>query len=232
MRQESSHDWRECTSNSSDDNVSKALGNVVSFSQNEPRNSDSHEFREAQGLDPYLRKVRLAISQKQLPSSVNFDHPDLKLWKKEWGNLVAEKGVLYRVLPLSDNRVRRQLVLPTSFRNSALTSLHDESGHLGFDKTYALVRDRFFWPGMKTEVEKYCKTCDRCAVRKTLPKKTAPMLHLQSSNPLDLVCIDFLTIKPDSRNVCNVLVVTDHFTRYAQAYTTKDQKALTVADFV
>lgn len=120
-------------------------------------------------------------------------------------------------------------MLPTSFRNSALTSLHDESGHLGFDKTYALIRDRFFWPGMKTEVEKYCKTCERCTVRKTLPKKTTPMLHLQSSSPLDLVCIDFLTIEPDSRNVCNVLVVTDHFTRYAQAYTTKDQKALTVA---
>lgn len=64
------------------------------------------ELREAQGLDPCLRKVRQAISQKQLPSSVHFDHPDLKLWKKEKGNLVVEKGVLYRVLPFSDNRVR------------------------------------------------------------------------------------------------------------------------------
>lgn len=162
------------SSNSSDDNVSKALGNVVSFSQNEPRNSDSDELREAQKLDTCLKKVRLAISQKQLPSSVNFDHPDLKLWKKEWGNLVVEKGVLYRVLPLSDNRVRRQLVLPTSFRNSVLTSLNDESGHLGFDKTYAFIRDRFFWPGMKAEVEKYCKTCERCTVRKTLLKRLLP----------------------------------------------------------
>ncbi len=45
----------------------------------------------------------------------------------------------------------------------------------------------------------------------------------------NLVCIDFLSIEPDSRGMGNVLVVTDHFTRYAQAFVTKDQKALTVA---
>ncbi|RXN36708.1 Retrovirus-related Pol polyprotein from transposon 297 [Labeo rohita] len=71
---------------------------------NEPRNADSNELREAQELDSCLGKVRLAISQKQPPSSVKCDHPDLKLWKKKWGNLVVEKGVLYRVIPLSDNR--------------------------------------------------------------------------------------------------------------------------------
>ncbi len=51
---------------------------------------------------------------------------------------------------------------------------------------------------------------------------------MQSKGPMDLVCIDFLTIEADSRNVCNVLVVTDHYMRYAQAFPTKDQKASTV----
>ncbi|KAL1279350.1 hypothetical protein QQF64_026023 [Cirrhinus molitorella] len=52
---------------------------------------------------------------------------------------------------------------------------------------------------------------------------------MQSSGPMDLVCIDFLSLEADSRNVCNVLVVTDHYTRYAQAFPTRDQKASTVA---
>lgn len=55
------------------------------------------------------------------------------------------------------------------------------------------------------------------------------MNHLTSNGPFDLVCIDFLSIEPDSRGLSNVLVLTDHFTRYAQAFVTKDQKALTVA---
>lgn len=45
---------------------------------------------------------------------------------------------------------------------------------------------------------------------------------------MDLVCIDFLLVEPDSKDIGNMLVVTNHFTRYAQAYPTKDQKALTV----
>ncbi|MEE6512365.1 hypothetical protein FKM82_019316 [Ascaphus truei] len=46
---------------------------------------------------------------------------------------------------------------------------------------------------------------------------------------MDLVCMDFLCIEPDSRGICNMLVITDHYTRYAQAFPTKDQKAITVA---
>lgn len=39
----------------------------------------------------------------------------------------------------------------------------------------------------------------------------------------------FLSMEPDLKGISNVLVVTDHFTRYAQAFPTRNQKALTVA---
>lgn len=209
--------------------VLQAAGKVVSFTQNEPNNSDSSELREAQGNDPCLSNVRLAVSQKQSPESVQLDHVDLKALKKKWKSLEVDQGLLYRVVGGKNNQRYRQLVLPTALRSTVLESLHDKNGHLGFEKTYTLVRDRFFWPRMKAEVEAYCKNCDRCIMRKTLPQRSAPMSHMHSSGPLDLVCIDFLTIEPDTRNVSNVLVITDHFTRYAQAFPCKDQKALTVA---
>lgn len=82
---------------------------------------------------------------------------------------------------------------------------------------------------MKTQVEMFCKNCARCIQRKTLPKIAAELSHLHSNGPMDLVNMDFLLLEPDSRNTCNVLVVTDHYTRYAQAFATKDQKASTVA---
>lgn len=59
-----------------------------------------------------------------------------------------------------------------------------------------------------------------------------PLHHMTSSGPFDLLWIDFLSIEPDSKGMSNVLVVTDHFTRYAQAFATKDQKALTVAQIL
>ncbi len=91
------------------------------------------------------------------------------------------------------------------------------------------MKDRFYWPQMTSEVEKYVKSCGRCMARKTLPQKRAPLSNITSSGPMELICIDFLSVEPDSKGVANVLVVTDHFTRYAQAYPAKDQKAVTVA---
>lgn len=46
---------------------------------------------------------------------------------------------------------------------------------------------------------------------------------------MELVCVDFLTLEKSKGGIENVLIVTDHFSRYVQAYPTKDQKANTVA---
>uniref|UniRef100_A0A8C5QY47 Gypsy retrotransposon integrase-like protein 1 n=1 Tax=Leptobrachium leishanense TaxID=445787 RepID=A0A8C5QY47_9ANUR len=138
-------------------------------------------------------------------------------------------GVVYRRGPSTNAEEIQQLFLPTKHRESVLRSLHDEHGHLGAERTFKLVRDRFYWPCMRAEVESYCHSCLRCIQRKTLPTRTAPMSHLQSQGPMDLVCIDFLCLEPDASGQGNILIVTDHFTRYAQAFSTKDQRAPTVA---
>ena len=41
--------------------------------------------------------------------------------------------------------------------------------------------------------------------------------------------MDFLTLEPDSSNTKDILVITDHFTKYAVAIPTSNQKAKTVA---
>ena len=53
------------------------------------------------------------------------------------------------------------------------------------------------------------------------------MAKIAASYPLELVHLDFLTIgtKNDSNKNVNVLVITDHFTRYAAAYVTPKQTA-------
>ena len=79
-----------------------------------------------------------------------------------------------------------------------LRSLHDEYGHMGVERTTELIKGRFYWPQMTAEVEQFIRTCGRSISRKTLPQHASPLNQITSNGPLDLVCIDFLQIEPDS----------------------------------
>ena len=64
-------------------------------------------------------------------------------------------------------------------------------------------------------------------------KKSQPdqalLLNIEVNQPLELVHLDYLKIEPSRGNVENVLIVTNHFTRYAQAFPSKSQTALATA---
>lgn len=49
------------------------------------------------------------------------------------------------------------------------------------------------------------------------------MEHLKHSDPMELVCMCCLCFDNNSRGVGNVLIVTDHYTWYAQGYPCKDR---------
>ena len=52
---------------------------------------------------------------------------------------------------------------------------------------------------------------------------------LVTNNPLNLLCIDFLKVDPSRDGKENILVLTDAFNKFSQAFITNNQKALTHA---
>jgi transposase InsO family protein len=102
-------------------------------------------------------------------------------------------------------------------------------GHPGRDRTNSLVRERFYWPRMTSDIENWVQHCDRCLKRKKEPHR-APLVNIITTQPMELVCIDYLTLEPSKGGQHSILVITDHFTRYAQAIVTKNQTARTTAD--
>ena len=121
------------------------------------------------------------------------------------------------------------MVLPQEYRCLAMEELHNDIGQLGRDKTLDLVRDRYYWPRMATDVEERVRKCVRCMVSKGVTAK-APLLNTVTTQPLELVCLEYLTLEMSRGGYENILVITDHFTRYALAIPTRNQTARTTAE--
>ncbi|GFS15731.1 Pol polyprotein [Elysia marginata] len=106
--------------------------------------------------------------------------------------------------------------------------MHDDMGHPGYDKTLALIRSRFFWPLMTRDIEGWTLNCGGCLRFKRRPQ-TAPLVGIQTQEPLELVCTDFLKLDMSKGGIQYLLVITDHFTRFAQAVPTRNMSARTTA---
>ena len=107
--------------------------------------------------------------------------------------------------------------------------MHDGMGHQGRDRTSFLVKTRFFWLGMDTNIGEKVRKCMRCILCKTRPVPAAELVNITSSDPMERVCIDYLKLETSKGGYEDVLVITDHFTRYAQAIPTRNQTAHTTA---
>ncbi|XP_034560089.1 uncharacterized protein LOC117827597 [Notolabrus celidotus] len=186
------------------------------------------ELSTAQSQDTIIQTTMQAMNSGKWPEDVK-SNPEMQAMKRDIAKLVMKDGLLHRVSTSHTGKQTNQLVLPTKFRTDVLKSMHDDLGHLGVERTTDMLRSRFFWPRMAMHVEQYIKNCGECVLRKTPCQRAAPLHQIVSTGPMDLVCIDFLSMEPDSKGISNVLVVTDHFTRYAQAFPTRNQTALTVA---
>lgn len=82
---------------------------------------------------------------------------------------------------------------------------------------------------MEREINERVETCGRCIRRKTTENPRANLVNIKSTKPLEILCIDLLTLKKSKGGFENVLVITDHFTKYAMAVPTKNQLAKTTA---
>ena len=118
-------------------------------------------------------------------------------------------------------------VVPVGQCHMALNSVHHDAGHQSQQRILALTQERFWWPMMAEDCHALVRGCQCCqAFEGEVPK--APLCPIRAYAPLELVHLDYTSIesmmdlnKPPV--VKNVLMITDHFTRYALAVVMKDQ---------
>ena len=132
--------------------------------------------------------------------------------------IVDEDGILRR-----KTGPDLQLVLPRTFHRMVARELLEEMGHLRTERVLHLARERFYWPGMKRDIEHFVTHVCRCIKQKRphiLPK--APMEIIQGSTPFELVSLDFAHLEQSRGGYEYILVIVDYFTRFTQAYATSN----------
>ena len=109
--------------------------------------------------------------------------------------------------------------------------LHEDMGHLGEERVLDLAKSRFYWPNMKEDISHYVTKVCRCLKQKPpAVKQRAPLQPIITTAPFQMISVDFLHLGASSGGYEYILVVMDHFTRYAQAYAAKDKSAKTAAE--
>ena len=169
-----------------------------------------------------MLKGKVVITEKELKE----ESVELQKLVNQKDKLIIKNGVLYRKVIQEEGEIL-QCVIPIDYRKPVFQALHHRMGHPGRDKTLALHRARCYWPSMAKDIESMVQKCRRCVCRKARAT-TAPLTPIVTSEPLELVCLDFLLVEPSS-GYEHILVITDHFTKFSKAIATKNESALTTA---
>ena len=153
-----------------------------------------------------------SCSNKEETSTIEFSfYPSQQCLFRAFYSLVFLRGILHRQIKL-DGQVREQMVLPSKYVQDVLYRLHKEVGHPGRDRTLSLIRDRLFWPGMSADVEEWIKNCNICVRRKSPTNVRALLVNITTTQPLELVCLDLLTLEMSKGGFQHLLIITNHFT--------------------
>ena len=101
---------------------------------------------------------------------------------------LSENGILLHIytprtkgIP-KEQKIITQTCVPSKLRDDVLKSYHDSLAggmHQGFERTYAAIRQKYYWPSMFRDCEAYVQSCDQCQrVKRNVHGKPPPLQPL------------------------------------------------------
>lgn len=249
-------DSKESPTNNNNSNHSV---NVVTRSQTKSDNkctlsASSEKTTESGSVKHYESDMSLPFTQRRDPiigkvydwklkglrpewQEISTESVELKHYWSKFDSMVLDDEILYHKWESDTGRNDvLQILLPESLRLDVLHHLHNSptGAHLGVKKTLAKVRLRYFWYGLCRDVENCILKCDACASRKAPNRKPkAPMKLYSVGVPMERLAIDIAGPLPKTNKGHKyIVVISDYFTKWTQAFAIKDQEATTVANIL
>jgi hypothetical protein len=176
-----------------------------------------------QRKDPWLGVLMKRIKTGVLPEE---DKLREKVLACEYRYAIGEKGILRRVDISCIGTIDSPVVVPTHLVDLLLLYMHEDplAGHLGINKTYNRMRERFYFSGMYTMVREHVRTCVPCQRNKDGRVEIPPAgvdFSLQGYPGITLQ-LDYTVAHKTIRGNSHILNIIDRFTRFSKFYATGD----------
>lgn len=165
-------------------------------------------------LTSLLQEQERDLQIKELSSKQNFEKID---------------GILH-FIDSKNGVLRKRKVIPKSLQMSLMKQVHDNFGHLGFMKTLHLVKERFYWPNFRRDIEFYVTSCTSCNAKKGTKRNWGTLNPIPVGDAFEMVGLDIVGPLTETKNGNKYIVVfSDYLTKYPEAFAVKDITADTVA---
>ena len=195
------------------------------------------EISTAQEQDPDIGPLLSWLNSNDRPpwSTVAPCTETLKCYWAQWDSLHLREGVIYRLWESpAGNIVIWQILFPKKLQREVFSQLDSSlsAGHFGVTKTLSRVRECFYWAKCHQDIHNWCQSCDLCALKKGPSKRPkAFMRQYNVGSPTDRIALDILgPLSLSNEGKRYILVVSDYFTKWPEAYTLSNQGATTVAE--
>ncbi|XP_069800966.1 uncharacterized protein [Dendropsophus ebraccatus] len=194
---------------------------------------DLSRWQTIQNESRVLGEIYDYLSTGRVPMRIKRPYPDVelrRLWRQR-NRLFLHKGLLLRnsLDPVSGERCH-QILIPWRDAKLVLDAYHDRSGHFGVHKTEATIRQRFYWIGMRADIENWCAECPACNISKAGGREArAPLHSIVSHRPNQLVALDHVKLSPTRCGYTYALTMVDHYSKWVVVVPVRDLTARTTA---
>lgn len=189
---------------------------------------------ESSDMTECIRSLRDVINELQLPS-FSMAQTD-KIDSIPWINILNKLKKHLSDLDITITICKGLITLPKEeLREVLIKEKHASTigGHKGVTKTYNRLRQNFYWPTMKKDVQDFIKKCRDCQLKKLTRIKTKqPMIITDTpETAFDKISMDIvgpLPVTPQGH--LYILTIQDLLTKYAVAIPLKETTSYVIAE--